>query len=80
MQFAFEELGLHRVEADVDPRNARSLRLLERLGFQQEGLLRERYHVSGEIQDAALLGLLRTDWSGKSHLQDKRYTTPEKST
>lgn len=60
LRFAFEELGVHRVEADADPRNERSLRLLERLGFEREGLLRERYHVNGEIQDAVILGLLRS--------------------
>jgi len=63
LRFAFDELGVHRVEADADPRNERSLRLLEKLGFQREGLLRERYHVNGEIQDAVLLGLLRPAWN-----------------
>lgn len=64
MRYAFERLDLHRLEADVDPRNAASLRLLERFGFRPEGLLRERYHVAGEIQDAAIHGLLRTEWTG----------------
>ncbi len=62
--FAFGELGLHRLEADVDPRNARSIRALERLGFQREGYLRERWHVAGEIQDALFYGLLKREWSG----------------
>jgi RimJ/RimL family protein N-acetyltransferase len=61
--FAFEELGLHRLEADVDPRNHASTRALERLGFQREGYLRERYHMNGEIQDAVLYGLLHRDWN-----------------
>lgn len=60
--FAFQTLGLHRLEADVDPRNQPSLRLLERLGFRREGTLRERYHVNGEIQDSVILGLLRREW------------------
>jgi ribosomal-protein-alanine N-acetyltransferase len=60
--FAFEQLGLHRLEADVDPRNRASVRALERLGFRREGYLRERYHMHGEIQDAILYGLLRPDW------------------
>ena len=60
---AFGALGLHRLEADVDPRNAASLRLLERLGFVREGYLRERYHVNGETQDSVLLGLLRRETS-----------------
>jgi len=60
--FAFETLGLHRIEADTDPRNGRSVGVLEKLGFVREGLLKERYHVGGEVQDALLLGLLRPDW------------------
>lgn len=63
LAFAFDTLGLHRIEADVDPRNTRSIRALEREGFQREGYLRERYHMAGEIQDAALYGLLREEWT-----------------
>jgi RimJ/RimL family protein N-acetyltransferase len=63
---AFEELQLHRIEADVDPRNSTSLRLLERLGFRQEGYLRERYFKDGEIQDSVIFGLLRKDFSGRT--------------
>lgn len=63
LRFAFDSLGVHRVEADADPRNERSLRSLERLNFRREGLLRERYHVNGEVKDAVVLGLLRAEWS-----------------
>lgn len=59
---AFEVMELRRLEADVDPRNAPSIRTLERLGFQREGFLRERWHVNGEIQDALFYGLLRRGW------------------
>ncbi|HET9234741.1 MAG TPA: GNAT family N-acetyltransferase [Candidatus Eisenbacteria bacterium] len=62
VDFAFTALELHRIEADVDPRNENSIRLLERLGFCREGCQRERYIVGGEIQDALLLGLLRPEW------------------
>ncbi len=61
----FGALGLHRIEADVDPRNAASLALLDTFGFRREGLLLERYLVDGERQDAALLGLLRTEWAAR---------------
>jgi len=60
--YAFEVLQFHRIEADVDPRNAASIRTVERLGFQREGYLRERWQVNGEIQDAFFYGLLRPDW------------------
>ena len=62
LAFAFGMLDLHRIEADVDPRNAASIRTLERLGFQREGYLRERWQVNGEMQDALFYGLLRPDW------------------
>lgn len=56
--YAFETLGLRRLEADTDPRNRASIGLLERLGFEREGLLKQRWRVGGEIQDSLLLGLL----------------------
>lgn len=58
IDFAFGPIGLRRLEADTDPRNAASLRALERLGFSREGLLRERWQVGDEISDSAVLGLL----------------------
>jgi ribosomal-protein-alanine N-acetyltransferase len=60
--YAFEELALHRIEADVDPRNSASIQTVERLGFQLEGYLRERWQVNGEIQDTVFFGLLRPNW------------------
>ncbi len=49
--WAFRGLGLHRVEINVRPENARSLRVPEKLGFRREGL-RERYlHVAGQWCD-----------------------------
>jgi ribosomal-protein-alanine N-acetyltransferase len=59
---AFDTLRLRRVEADVDPRNVPSCRLLERLGFRLEGLLRARWRVAGEICDSALYGLLAPEF------------------
>jgi len=62
---AFDALGLHRIEADIDPRNDASARLLERMGFLREGYLRERWIVNGEVQDTALYGLLVQDWRAR---------------
>lgn len=62
LDFGFDQMGLNRVEADTDPRNAASVRSLDRLGFVREGLLRERWIVAGEVSDTALYGLLRRDW------------------
>ncbi len=59
---AFDVLHLRRIEADIDPRNAASCRLVQRFGFVHEGVLRERWHVAGELCDTALYGLLERDW------------------
>jgi [ribosomal protein S5]-alanine N-acetyltransferase len=64
VDFAFHTLGLHRLEADTDPDNVRSLRLLERQGFKREGYLRERWHHLGRLHDAVFLGLLAAEWKG----------------
>ena len=67
LTYAFEEMKMRRVEADVDPRNTASIKTLERLGFQREGFLRERWHVGGEIQDAFVYGLLEREWIRPPH-------------
>jgi [ribosomal protein S5]-alanine N-acetyltransferase len=59
---AFGPAGLRRLEAEIDPRNEASARLLERLGFVKEGHLRERWDTKGEVSDSGLYGLLRADW------------------
>ena len=61
VDFAFEALGVARLAADIDPRNDASCRLVERIGFVREGLLRERWHVAGEATDSAIYGLLARD-------------------
>jgi ribosomal-protein-alanine N-acetyltransferase len=63
IDFAFGALDLHRLEADTDPQNARSIRALERQGFKREGHLRERWHLGGETQDALFFGLLKPEWT-----------------
>ena len=58
----FATCDLHRIEADIDPRNDNSRRSLERLGFRHEGTLRERWIVAGEVSDTGFYGLLRSEW------------------
>ena len=62
LAFAFGDLNLHRLEADVDPRNAASIKTLDRLGFRREGHMRERWLMNGEAQDSLFYGLLRREW------------------
>jgi [ribosomal protein S5]-alanine N-acetyltransferase len=55
-------MALRRIEAEVNPLNIASGRLLLRLGFSKEGLLRQRWVVKGEVEDTELYGLLRHEW------------------
>lgn len=62
IRFAIDEMALHRVEADVDPDNVASIRLLTGLGFVLEGRLRDRWFTFfEEWKDSALYGLLAPD-------------------
>ena len=65
IDFAFNELEMHRLEADVDTQNAGSLAVLEKFGFRREGLFRERWLVYDDWQDSVMLGLLRKDWQDR---------------
>lgn len=51
VRFAFEQIGLHRVEAYVSTQNNASIRVLEKSGFQREGLLRKLLYINGEWVD-----------------------------
>ena len=62
VQWAYDTLDLNRVEAELDTRNAASAKVLEKLGFEREGLRREDCIVSGEVSDSWIYGLLRRDW------------------
>ena len=62
INFCFGSLNLHRLEADVDPKNISSIKTLERLGFLKEGYLRERWLVGGGVQDSLFYGLLKNEW------------------
>jgi len=63
---AFSALDMNRIEADIDPRNDASARLLERLGFRREGYMPERWFVHGEYADTAFYGLLRRYWDERA--------------
>jgi ribosomal-protein-alanine N-acetyltransferase len=65
LECAFTQLSLRRVEAEVDPRNLPSARLLRGLGFEREGLLRKRWVLKGEARDVEVFGLLRDEWPSR---------------
>jgi len=59
---AFRTMKIRRLEAEVDPLNAASCRVLARLGFTKEGLLRRRWVTNGVAYDVEAWGLLADEW------------------
>lgn len=62
--FGFSTLGLHSVEAQIHPANIGSRRVLEKVGFVQEGYFRENYYdpAEGGFTDTAVFSLLKATW------------------
>ena len=60
--FAFHEMGMHRISAECDPRNTRSVRLLERLGMRREGHLKQIIRAKGIWCDRYVYGILEHEW------------------
>ena len=64
LDFAFETLGVHRLEARAAVKNGRGNGALQKLGAVQECLLRKSFHKNGEYLDQVLYALLDMDWRG----------------
>jgi ribosomal-protein-alanine N-acetyltransferase len=62
LDFSFDKVRLHRVEAACLPTNVPSRALLARIGFQQEGYARQYLCIAGKWQDHLLFAILREDW------------------
>lgn len=62
--FAFDTLQLHRVYAMVDSGNPGSMRVLEKLGFTREGVLREAMAADESWRDDYIYGILESEWRG----------------
>jgi RimJ/RimL family protein N-acetyltransferase len=62
LDFAFNELNLHRVQLTVYSYNERAIRMYEKLGFQREGVYREFLLRDGQRYDMLLYGLLSHEW------------------
>lgn len=65
LDYAFGPLNLNRIEADIDPRNDASEKVLTRFAFSKEGYMSERWIVNGEVCDTAFYGLLKSDWEAR---------------
>lgn len=62
VRFAFDVLGLHRVQAAVMPHNAASLRVLEKLGFRKEGESPRYLQIAGKWADHAVFAVTAEEW------------------
>ncbi|MFN8574437.1 MAG: GNAT family protein [Gemmatimonadaceae bacterium] len=64
LDYGFDAMNLHSIEAGVTPGNEASTRMLERLGFKLEGHLRENFLADDRFIDSLIYSLLRREWVG----------------
>ena len=62
IEFGFDDLGLHRITANIGPMNTSSMRLVESLGFKREGTIRDHVHTNGAWRDSVSFSLLEGEW------------------
>lgn len=67
LQYGFEQLQLNRIEAIVDPTNINSYKLLDRIGFQREGLHRQSFYEKGRFIDVYIYSMLQGDYKNELH-------------
>jgi len=65
LAFGFEQLGLHRIIASCDPANTGSYRVMEKLGMQREGYMREEKLFKGVWRDFLLYSILEKEWHNR---------------
>lgn len=66
LSVAFRQLKLHRLEANIQPGNHRSIALVRRLGFKKEGLSRRYLKIGGRWRDHERWAILKEDWIGEA--------------
>jgi ribosomal-protein-alanine N-acetyltransferase len=64
LAWGFQTMALNRIDAQVHPNNLRSVKLLHRLRFEEEGRLRQAAYWSNRFHDMLQFSLLREDWPG----------------
>jgi aminoglycoside 6'-N-acetyltransferase len=65
LRLAFDEIGLHRVYAELDPRNTASIALCERLGMRHETHIVEHMWLKGEWTDTGGYAILEREWAAR---------------
>ncbi len=67
LRFAFEHAGLHRVQPAIIPRNDRSVRVAEKVGFRLEGRALRYLKINGVWEDHDIYALTIEDWERMGH-------------
>lgn len=62
VDFGMTKLGLNRIEATITPGNHSSVRVLQKINFVQEGIVRERDFIKGRLEDGIIMAILRRDY------------------
>jgi len=70
LKFAFESLNLHKVYARISKSNIQSVNIAKKLGFVQEGILREHYYSGGVYHDKISISLLRSEYKKNPELKE----------
>jgi len=75
LSYAFDTLGVDRVEFRADLRNVKSIQAMKQIGCTQEGILRSNCSASNGRRDSIVLSILKPEWNQqvKTHLQSKLY-------
>ncbi len=65
LRYGFQEMGLNRIQARYMPKNPASGRVMEKIGMQREGVLRQSLKRFGEIEDAVMYSILRSEYNAE---------------
>lgn len=75
-EFAFEQLGLHRLEVCIVPRNTNSRRVMEKLAFREEGVAARLLEINGTWEDHVRYGFTVEEWRVRSGELVDRWLVP----
>lgn len=77
LRFAFEDLGLHRVEISIIPRNRSSRRVVEKLGIRMEGISERFLEIDGRWEDHARYAITAEEWSERREPLIQEWLVPD---
>jgi RimJ/RimL family protein N-acetyltransferase len=79
VSYMFQQMNLHKVELNVFAFNPAAVRLYERIGFIQEGRLRQRRFRDGSYHDEVRMGLLREEWLLSTPISEQNFSVNQKA-